>query len=67
MIYSGTGDPRPMARLQHQHDRFRRLYKKEGKKWDELAPEDRWTDYEEQALKFAVEKARGGCGLMCIK
>ena len=67
MIYSGTGDPRPMARLQRQHDRFRRLYMKEGKKWDELAPEDRWTDAEEQALKFAVEKARGGCGLMCIK
>lgn len=67
MIYSGTGDPRPMARLQRQHDRFRRLYMREGKKWDELAPEDRWTDAEEQALKFAVEKARGGCGLMCIK
>ena len=67
MIYSGTGDPRPMARLQRQHDRFRRLYMKEGKKWDELAPEDRWTDTEEHALKFAVEKARGGCGLMCIK
>lgn len=66
IIYSGTGDPRPMARLQRQHDRFRRLYKKQGKKWDELAPEDRWTDTEEQALRFALEKARSGCGLMCI-
>lgn len=63
IVYSGTGDPRDMARLQA----IQRRYKKEfqTKKWDELSV--KWTDVEEQALKAAVKKARSGLGLVAIK
>jgi RNA exonuclease 1 len=35
------------------------------KKWNELSV--KWTDTEEQMLKKACERAREGCGFMCIK
>ena len=62
IVYSGTGDPREMARLQEMH----RTYKREFtiKKWDELSV--KWTDEEEQALKSAYRKARDGLGFMTI-
>ena len=49
IVYSGTGDPRELARLQHRHRTFKREYA--CKKWDELSV--RWTDEEEMALKRA--------------
>lgn len=64
MVYSGTGDPREVSRLQGMHKQFRAEF--QGKKpWDELSV--KWTDVEEQALKKACERAREGCGFMCVK
>ena len=62
IIYSGTGDPRELGRLQDME----RQYKKELaiKKWDELSV--KWTDTEAQALKKACQVARSGIGLMCV-
>ena len=62
IVYSGTGDPREMARLQE----MQRTYKKEYavKKWDELSV--KWTDEEEQALKSACRRARDGLAFMTI-
>ncbi|KAL9103522.1 MAG: hypothetical protein Q9163_001440 [Psora crenata] len=60
VVYSGTGDPREMARLQERHRTFKKEYK--TKKWDEIA--DKWTDTEEQQLKEACRRAREGIGLL---
>ncbi|PNP59515.1 hypothetical protein THARTR1_01005 [Trichoderma harzianum] len=65
IIYSGSGDPRRMAQLQHMHTQWRKEYNTPGKKWDELSV--KWTDVEEQALKRAVQKARSGVGFMNVK
>ena len=62
IVYTGTGDPRPLARLQHMQRTFRTEYK--TKKWDELSV--KWTDVEEQAMKQACVKAREGLGFMCV-
>ena len=62
VIYTGTGDPRDMARLQEMQRTFKREYRE--KKWDELSV--KWTDKEEQALRQAVKKAREGMGLICV-
>lgn len=64
VVYSGTGDPREVGRLQGMHRQFREEFKG-NKKWDELTV--KWTDVEEQALKKACERAREGCGFMCVK
>jgi RNA exonuclease 1 len=62
-IYSGSGDPREMSRLQAMHSQFKREYR--IKKWDQLSV--RWTDTEEQALKKAVAIARDGVGFIGVK
>ena len=62
IVYSGTGDPREMARLQEMQRTFKREYA--VKKWDELSV--KWTDEEEQALKSACRRARDGVGFMTI-
>lgn len=62
IVYSGTGDPREMARLQEMQRKFKREYT--IKKWDELSI--KWTDDEEQALKSACKRARDGLGFMTI-
>ncbi|KAL4927087.1 RNA exonuclease [Aspergillus undulatus] len=64
VVYSGTGDPREVSRLQSMQKVFRDEYQSK-KPWDELTV--KWTDTEEQALKKACEKAREGCGFMCVK
>ncbi|KAH8429687.1 RNA exonuclease [Aspergillus melleus] len=64
VVYSGTGDPREVSRLQAMHKTFRDEYQSR-KPWDELSV--KWTDTEEQALKKACERARAGCGFMCVK
>lgn len=63
IVYSGSGDPRDMSRLQSMHRTYRREY--ETKKWDELSV--KWTDVEEQALKAATKEARNGLGLVTVK
>ena len=63
IIYSGTGDPREMSRLQSLQRQFKQEYA--TKKWDDLSV--RWTDVEEQALRRACEKAREGVGLVAVK
>ena len=62
VMYTGTGDPRELARLQDMHRTFKKEY--EVKKWDQLSV--KWTDTEEQALKKACKTARSGIGFMCI-
>lgn len=64
MVYSGTGDPREVSRLQALHKKYREEFQSR-KPWDELSV--KWTDTEEQALKKACERAREGCGFMCVK
>ncbi|KAL9111330.1 MAG: hypothetical protein Q9227_004207 [Pyrenula ochraceoflavens] len=63
MVFSGTGDPRELGRLQA----LQRTYKREFrvKKWDDLTV--KWTDVEEQALKNATAKAREGIGFLTVK
>lgn len=63
IIYSGSGDPREMSRLQNMHQTFKREFK--VKKWDQLSV--KWTDAEEQALKKATRQARDGIGFICVK
>ncbi|KAL8671499.1 MAG: hypothetical protein Q9168_004013, partial [Polycauliona sp. 1 TL-2023] len=60
IVYTGTGDPRPLARLQEMQRTFKREYK--TKKWDELSV--KWTDVEEQGLKAACKRAREGVGFV---
>ena len=62
IVYSGTGDPREMARLQEMQRRYKKEF--QTKKWDDLSI--KWTDVEEQMLKAAVKKAREGLGFVAI-
>jgi RNA exonuclease 1 len=63
IVYSGSGDPREMSRLQAMQTQFKREYK--VKKWDQLSV--KWTDVEEQALKRAVRQARDGIAFIGVK
>jgi RNA exonuclease 1 len=63
IVYTGTGDPCDVGRLQGMRQQFQREYK--VKRWDDLSI--KWTDMEDQALKKAAEKARQGLAFMCIK
>ncbi|KAL1297657.1 hypothetical protein AAFC00_006212 [Neodothiora populina] len=63
IIYSGSGDPCELRRLQEMHAEFKRQYA--TKKWDEL--DVQWTDVEEQKLRNAATKARSGVGFVCVK
>jgi RNA exonuclease 1 len=63
IVYSGSGDPREMSRLQNMQATFKREYK--IKKWDQLSV--KWTDTEEQALRRAVKEAREGVAFITVK
>lgn len=63
VIYSGSGDPIEMNRLQMMHSTFKREYR--TKKWDQLSV--KWTDTEEQALRKAHLVAKHGLGFLGIK
>lgn len=63
VIYSGSGDPKELRRLQELHNQFKKAY--QTTKWDELPVQ--WTDVEEQALKQAALKARAGVGFVSVK
>ncbi|KMU77342.1 RNA exonuclease 3 [Coccidioides immitis RMSCC 3703] len=64
IVYSGTGDPRDVVRLQAMHRTYMEEFRSR-KPWHELSV--KWTDTEEQALKKALVKAREGCGFMTVK
>jgi RNA exonuclease 1 len=63
IIYSGSGDPREMSRLQQMQQTYKREFK--IKKWDQLSVQ--WTDVEEQALKAAARRARNGIAFVGVK
>ncbi|KAF2452452.1 hypothetical protein BDY21DRAFT_406831 [Lineolata rhizophorae] len=63
IVYSGSGDPRQVSRMQELQKQFREEYR--TKKWDELSVQ--WTDTEEQALKNACIQAKKGIGFLTIK
>ncbi|VUC21694.1 unnamed protein product, partial [Clonostachys rosea] len=65
IVYSGSGDPREMARLQQMQAQWRKEYNTPGSKWDQLSV--KWTDVEEQALKKAAQRARAGIGFIGVK
>ncbi|KAI1916509.1 hypothetical protein LOZ58_003860 [Ophidiomyces ophidiicola] len=64
MVYSGTGDPREVVRLQAMHKTYLEEFRSR-KPWDQLTV--KWTDTEEQALKKALQFARDGCGFLTVK
>ncbi|KAH8675778.1 hypothetical protein BX600DRAFT_432331 [Xylariales sp. PMI_506] len=65
VLFSGSGDPREMSKLQAQQAQFKREYNTPGSKWDDLSV--KWTDAEDQALKKAVSVARNGIGFVGVK
>lgn len=65
IVYSGSGDPREMARLQQMHTQWRKEYNTPGSNWDRLSV--KWTDVEDQALRKAVQRARSGIGFIGVK
>lgn len=63
IVYSGTGDPREIRRLQAMQQQYRREYA--TKNWDNLSV--KWTDTEMQALSQACQNARNGVGFIVVK
>ncbi|KAF1842645.1 uncharacterized protein K460DRAFT_407041 [Cucurbitaria berberidis CBS 394.84] len=63
IVYSGTGDPREIRRLQAMQQQYRREYA--TKNWDNLSV--KWTDTEVQALSKACQDARNGVGFIAVK
>ena len=63
IVYSGTGDPREMRRLQGMQQQYRREYATTN--WDNLSV--KWTDTEVQALSRACQDARNGIGLITVR
>ncbi len=65
IVFSGSGDPREMSRLQAQRAQHKKEYHTPGIKWDEISVP--WTDTEEELLRAAVRKARDGIGFIAVK
>ncbi|KAF2035746.1 RNA exonuclease 4 [Setomelanomma holmii] len=63
IVYSGTGDPREIRRLQAMQQQYRREY--QTKNWDNLSV--KWTDTEIQALSKACQEARNGVAFIGVK
>jgi RNA exonuclease 1 len=63
IVYSGTGDPREIRRLQAMQQQYRREYATMN--WDNLSV--KWTDTEVQALSKACQDARNGVGFIVVK
>lgn len=63
IVYSGTGEPRTLAKLQEQYQRHRKEYS--YKKWDEMSVH--WTDDDQQRMKRACREARAGVGFVTVK
>ncbi|KAL9621803.1 MAG: hypothetical protein Q9160_003776 [Pyrenula sp. 1 TL-2023] len=62
IVYSGTGDPRELIRMQALQKTYKQEYR--TKKWDDLTV--KWTDVEEQKIKRATGKAREGMAFLGI-
>ena len=65
VVFSGSGDPREMSRLQAMQAQFKKEYNTPGSNWDDLTV--KWTDREDQALRKAVGVARNGIGFIGVK
>lgn len=65
IVFSGSGDPREMSRLQAMQQQWKREYNTPGMKWDQLSV--KWTDREDQALKKAAKAAREGIAFVGMK
>ncbi|OAA60966.1 RNA exonuclease 4 [Niveomyces insectorum RCEF 264] len=65
LVFSGSGDPRAMSRLQAQRAQHKREYHTPGVKWDEISVS--WTDDEQQLLQRAVRRAREGIAFVTVK
>lgn len=65
VVFSGSGDPREMSRLQALQAQFKKEYNTPGSNWDDLSV--KWTDREDQALRKAVGVARNGIGFITVK
>ncbi|OJD30940.1 exonuclease [Diplodia corticola] len=63
VVYSGSGDPREVTRLQELKKQYYREFK--VKNWDENSV--KWTDTEDQALRRACIRAREGVGFVVVK
>jgi len=63
IVYSGTGDPRELRKLQDMQREHKRQYM--TMKWDELTV--KWTDTENQALVAATQIAREGIAFLTVK
>ena len=63
IVYSGTADPRPFRLLGQRKRRYHRMMK-DGVKWEDMAPEERWDDDRDQEMKAAVGRARIGVGFL---
>lgn len=65
IIFSGSGNPREMSRLQAMQAQYKQEYNRPGSNWDDLSV--KWTDLEDQALRKAVGFARNGIGFIGVK
>ena len=65
LVFSGSGDPREMSRLQTLQAKWKKEYNTPGMNWNQLSV--KWTDVEDQALRRAVRKAREGIGFIGVK
>ncbi|KAI1390264.1 exonuclease [Hypoxylon trugodes] len=65
IVFSGSGDPREMARMQAMQAQFKKEYNGSGKAWEDLSV--KWTDREDQALRKAAGVARNGIGFIGVK
>ncbi|RYP24769.1 hypothetical protein DL765_000315 [Monosporascus sp. GIB2] len=65
IVFSGSGDPREMSRLQAMQAQYKKEYNTPGSNWDDLSV--KWTDREDQALRKAVGIARNGIGFIGVK
>ncbi|KAL9609622.1 MAG: hypothetical protein Q9167_005623 [Letrouitia subvulpina] len=64
VVYTGSGDPRDLVRLQEMQSTYKREYEQEKIPWEKLSVQ--WTDREAQALAKAFKKARQGIGFITI-
>ena len=65
MVFSGSGDPRAMSKLQAQRGQHKKEYHTPGVKWDQISVP--WTDAENQLLQQAVRRAREGIAFLTVK
>jgi RNA exonuclease 1 len=63
IVWTGTGDPREMFKLQLKKKQFQQEYN--TKKWDELEVE--WTSHDNSDLITATESARSGMSFIALR